>query len=163
MIIVLYMSAVLPVNVAGIALIVLAVLLFVAEAFTPAFGLLTAGGAVAFLIGSLMLFDDLGPAFRLSLDVIIPATLATVGFFVFVVGAGLRAQRLPIRAGAQTLVGRHAEALVDFGPGEGRVFVEGENWRATSTGALRRGERAEIVSVSGLSLVVKPTEPPRKI
>ena len=159
LIIVLYMSAVLPVNIAGIALIVLAVLLFVAEAFTPTFGLLTVGGMAAFLIGSLMLFDTFAPAFQLSLKVIIPATLVTAGFFVFVVGAGLRAQRLPSRIGASTLIGRKAQALTDIGPEGGRVFVEGEDWQATSATPIHQGDFAEITSVRGLSLTVKPIDP----
>lgn len=159
LIVVLYMSAVLPVNIAGIALIVLAVLLFVAEAFTPAFGLLTVGGVAAFFLGSLMLFDDLTPDFRLPLKMIIPATLVTAGFFVFVVGAGLRAQRLPARVGTKTLIGRRAEALTDVGPDGGRVFVEGEDWRAVSATLISKGEPAEIVSVKGLLLTVQPINP----
>jgi membrane-bound serine protease (ClpP class) len=158
LIVVLYMSAVLPVNIAGIALIVLAVLLFVAEAFTPAFGLLTVGGMVAFVIGSLMLFDTFAPSFRLSLKVIIPATVVTAGFFVFIVGAGLRAQRLPNRVGIGTLIGRNAEALTDIGLDHGRVMIDGEDWRATSTTPIRKGEKAEIVAVRGLLLTVRPTQ-----
>jgi membrane-bound serine protease (ClpP class) len=162
LIIVLYMSAILPVNIAGIALIVLAVLLFVAEAFTPTFGLLTVGGMAAFLIGSLMLFDTFVPAFRLSLKVIIPATLFTAGFFVFIVSAGLRAQRLPARLGMNTLIGRKAEALTDIGPEDGRVWIEGEDWRATSATPIRKGESVEIVSTQGLSLTVKPIHPDKQ-
>jgi membrane-bound serine protease (ClpP class) len=159
LILVLYMSAVLPVNIAGVALIVLAVLLFVAEAFTPSFGLLTAGGVTAFLIGSLMLFDRAAPGFHLSLKVILPATLATAAFFVFVVSAGLRAQRLPTRVGTSTLVGRSADALTDIGPEGGRVFVEGEDWAAVSATPIRKGEKATVVSIKGLLLTVKPANP----
>lgn len=156
LIVVLYMSAVLPVNIAGIALIVLAVVLFVAEAFTPTFGVLTVGGVVAFFIGALMLFDHPIPELRLSLKVVVPATLLTAGFFVFIVSAGLRAQRLPARLGIKTLVGRTAEALTEVGPDGGRVFVEGEDWAAVSATPIRKGEAAEIVSVKGLSLTVQP-------
>lgn len=159
LIVVLYLAAVLPVNVAGIALIALAVLLFVAEAFTPTFGLLTVGGAAAFLVGSLMLFDRVAPAFRLSLSVVVPATVVTVAFFVFVVGAGLRAQRLPVRVGVATLIGRRVEALTDIGPEDGRVLVEGEDWHAISATPVRRGEFVEIVAQKGLTFTVKPLNP----
>jgi membrane-bound serine protease (ClpP class) len=162
LIIVLYMSAVLPVNIAGVALLVLAVLLFVAEAFTPTFGLLTAGGVAAFLLGSLMLFDNLAPAFQLSLQVVIPATLVTAAFFIFVVGAGLRAQRLPSRSGLATMIGRKGEALSDIGPDGGRVRLDGEDWRAISAAPIRKGEAAEIVSMKGLLLTVKPINPEKK-
>src|SRR5690606_21416083 len=91
LILVLYMSAILPVNVAGLALIGLALILFVLDIFTPSHGVLTVGGIVAFFLGALMLFDRCEPAFRLSLVYIIPGTLLTIAFFLFVVGAGLRA------------------------------------------------------------------------
>src|SRR3984957_20235982 len=95
----LYMSAILPVNVAGLMLIGLAAALFVIDVFAPTHGVLTGGGIVALLVGSLMFFDRRDPLFRLSLSYIIPATLVTAAFFVFVIGKGLRAQLLPVRAG----------------------------------------------------------------
>ncbi|HEY5895540.1 MAG TPA: nodulation protein NfeD [Chthoniobacterales bacterium] len=156
LILALYMAAVLPVNIAGVALIVLAVVLFVAEAFVPAFGALTAGGVIAFFLGALMLFEDNSPAFRLSLAMILPATLLTAAFFIFIVGAGLRAQRLPIRAGRETLKGRTAEALTDINEESGRVFVEGEDWQAVSNQPIGKGQPVEVVSVRGLTLTVRP-------
>lgn len=157
----LYLGAVLPVNVAGIALIVLAVALFTAEAFTPSFGLLTTGGLAAFLLGALMLFDTVAPSFRLSLTLIVPAAVVTTAFFVFVVGAGLRAQRLPVRVGRETLAGSIAEAISDIDASSGRVRVQGENWLATSATPISKGERVEVVSVHGLSVTVKPIEESR--
>lgn len=159
LIVVLYMSAVLPVSIAGISLIVLGVILFVAEAFTPTFGLLVVGGMVAFFIGSLMLFDTFAPAFRLSLELVVPATLLTAAFFIVIVSAGLRAQRLPVRMGMSTLIGRTAEAIAEIGPENGRVFVEGEDWHAVSAVPIPRGEVVEIVAVNGLTLTVQPSKP----
>lgn len=156
LILALYMAAVLPVNIAGVALIVLAVCLFVAEAFTPAFGALTTGGVVAFFLGALMLFDRGVPAFRLSLGMILPATVLTAAFFVFIVGAGLRAQRLPVKVGRETLMGRTAEALTDIDAESGHVFVEGEDWSAVSAHPIARGESVEIIAVKGLTLTVQP-------
>src|SRR5207249_4085045 len=104
LILVLYMSAILPVNVAGLALIGVAVVLFVADIYAPTHGVLTFGGIAAFFLGALMLFNRGDPAFRLSLAYIIPATVVTALFFLFVVSAGLRAQLLPVRAGRETML-----------------------------------------------------------
>src|SRR5205823_1864665 len=88
LILALYLAAILPVNVAGLVLIALALMLFIFDVYTPTHGVLTVGGVIAFLIGSLMLFDRADPLFRLSLSFIIPATLVTAAFFIFVVGKG---------------------------------------------------------------------------
>jgi membrane-bound serine protease (ClpP class) len=106
LVLVLYMAAILPINVTGLVLIGLAFALFVFDAFAPTHGVLTVGGIVAFLIGSLMLFDRGDPLFRLSLAYIIPATIMTALFFVFVLAKGLRAQSLPIKAGKETMLGK---------------------------------------------------------
>lgn len=155
LILALYMAAVLPVNIAGIALIVLAVGLFVLDAVTPTHGILTTGGVIAFFLGAIMLFDSVEPAFRLSMAMIIPATLITAAFFIFVVGAGLRAQRLPVRAGVEALRGREGLAISDVGSGGGRVFVDGEDWKAVSEDAISKGNAVEVLDVRGLSLIVK--------
>lgn len=156
LILALYMAAVLPINVAGVALIVVAIILFIAEAFTPTFGLLTLAGIITFFIGSLMLFDRPEPAFRLSLSFIIPATLLTAAFFVFMVSAGLRAQFLPARSGREMMIGRTAPALTVIDSSGGKVFIEGERWNAVSDTPIEKGEPVEIVGAEGLTLKVKP-------
>ncbi|MEX0324963.1 MAG: nodulation protein NfeD [Puniceicoccaceae bacterium] len=158
LILVLYMAAILPVNIAGMALMVLAVALFIAEAFTPTFGLLTTGGIISFFLGALMLFDRGLPEFRLSLGVIIPATLLTAGFFIFVVGAGLRAQRLPIRVGRETLPGMTGIAMDGLGSKPGHVTIEGEDWLAESAVPVNKGETVKIIGRRGLRLIVRPIE-----
>lgn len=152
----LYMGAVLPVNIAGVALMVLAVGLFVIDIFAPTHGVLTAGGIIAFFLGSLMLFDRTEPFLHLSLGLIIPATLVTAAFFVFVFGAGLRAQRLPVKAGRETMIGKTAAALTAIDAQSGKVFVEGEYWNAVSETAMAEGEQVEIAEIRGLTLIVKP-------
>lgn len=152
----LYMATVLPISIAGIALIVLAVALFVIDVFAPSHGVLTAGGVVAFFLGAFMLFDRSEPAFRLSLGYIVPATVATALFFLFVVGAGLRAQRLPVRAGRETLLGKTTSAVARIDSQTGKVFVEGEYWNAVSDAPVEPGQTVEIVGVNGLTLKVKP-------
>jgi membrane-bound serine protease (ClpP class) len=152
----LYMSTILPVNVAGIALIVLAVILFLVDMYAPTHGVLTAGGIVAFFLGALMLFNRSGPAFHLSLTYIIVATVVTALFFLFVVGAGLRAQRLPVQAGRETMLGKVVPALVPIDAHGGRVFIEGEHWNAVSEVPVEKNQLVEVVAIEGLTLKVKP-------
>ena len=160
LILVLYMATVLPVNIAGLALIGLAVALFIIDIYAPTHGVLTVGGIVSFFLGALMLFNRADPAFRLSLAYIIPATLVTAAFFIFVVGAGLRAQLLPVRTGPEVLIGQTVPALERITPTAGRVFVEGEYWNAISEVPIEPGHPVEIVALEGLTLLVKPKAPP---
>jgi membrane-bound serine protease (ClpP class) len=151
----LYMSSILPVDVAALALIGLAVGLFVADVFAQTHGVLTVGGVISFFLGSMMLFDKAGPAFRLSLGLIIPATVITALFFAFVLGAGLRAQRLPTRTGKEAMVGRTCTALTPITTESGKVFIEGAYWNAVSESAIEQGKTVEIVGVDGLKVKVR--------
>jgi membrane-bound serine protease (ClpP class) len=148
----LYLAAVLPVNVTGLVLIALALMLFIFDVYATTHGVLTIGGIVAFLIGSLMLFNRGDPLFRLSLNYIIPATLVTAAFFIFVIGKGLRAQRLPIKVGKETLIGRTVTALTPIDSRSGRIFVEGEYWNAVSDTPIEKDAQAEIAAVQGLTV-----------
>jgi membrane-bound serine protease (ClpP class) len=156
LILVLYMSAILPVNLAGLALMFLAIALFIADIYAPTHGVLTAGGVISFFLGALMLFDRAGPGFQLSLSIIIPATAVTALFFIFIVGAGLRAQFLPVRAGRETMIGRVAPAVARIDASGGKVFVEGEYWNAVSDVVIEKDQSVEIVGLKGLTLTVKP-------
>ena len=151
----LYMAAILPVNVTGLALIALALMLFLFDIYAPTHGILTVGGIVSFLIGSLMLFNRGDPLFRLSLSYIIPATLVTAAFFIFVIGKGLRAQRLPVKVGAETLIGKTVAALTPIDSHGGRIFVEGEYWNAVSDAPIEKGQAAQIAAVEGLTVKLK--------
>jgi membrane-bound serine protease (ClpP class) len=150
----LYISTILPMNLAGLALIILALGLFVADIFAPTHGILTTGGIIAFFLGSLMLFDK--TPFRLSLAMIIPAAIVTALFFVFVVGAGLRAQTLSVKVGAEAMIGRTTQALSAIDPQGGRVMIEGEYWTAVSDVPIEPGRHVEITGIDGLTLRVKP-------
>ena len=156
LILLLYMSAILPINIAGVALVLLAIALFIVDVYAPTHGVLTAGGIVAFFLGSLMLFDRSEPLLRLSLSFIIPATALTAAFFVFIVAAGLRAQFLPVKAGAETMLGKTAKVLTPISAQGGKVFVEGEYWNAVSDAPIIEGQLAEITAIEGLTLKVKP-------
>ena len=156
LILALYMAAVLPVNAAGLALIGLSVLLFIADIYAPTHGVLTFGGIISFFLGALMLFNRAEPGFRLSLTYIIPATIVTALFFIFVVSAGLRAQFLPVRVGKEILLGKIVSVVAPIGAQSGKVFVEGEYWNAVSDAPIEAGKHAEIVAIEGLTLKVKP-------
>lgn len=158
LILVLYMSSILPVNIAGFALIALAIALFIADVFTPTHGVLTVGGIIAFLLGALMLFNRAEPGFQLSFAYIIPGTLITAAFFAFVVGAGLRAQLIPVKVGRETMVGQTVKALAPIDARNGRVFIEGEIWNAVSDVPVETGQSVEVVGVEGLTLKVKPKQ-----
>ncbi len=150
----LYMAAILPVNVTGLVLIALALFLFVFDVYAPTHGVLTIGGIIAFLVGSLMLFNQADPLFRLSLGYIIPATVVTAAFFLFVIGNGLRAQRLSVKTGWEAMIGQTVTALTPIDSHGGRIFVEGENWNATSQTRIEEGETAQIIGVRGLTAIV---------
>ncbi len=102
-----------------------------------------------------MLFNRADPLFRLSLNYIIPATLITAAFFIFVIGKGLRAQLLPVKVGAETLIGKTVTALSPIDSHGGRIFVEGEYWNAVSDTSIEKGEQAEIATVQGLTVKLK--------
>jgi len=161
LILALYLGAGLPINIAGVALVVLALGLFITDVFAPTHGALTAGGALAFFLGSLMLIDS-EPGFRLPLTLVLPGTIVTTAFFAFVIAAGLRAQYLPVRTGAATMVGRIAPALTRIDSGGGQVFVEGETWSATSDTPIATGDPVEIVGIRGLTLAVRPAPVPKE-
>jgi membrane-bound serine protease (ClpP class) len=152
----LYMTAILPVNVTGLVLIALAIILFVFDVYAPTHGVLTVGGVIAFLVGSLMLFNRGDPLFRLSLNYIIPATLITAAFFIFVIGKGLRAQLLPVKVGTETMVGKTVTALTPINSRTGRVFIEGEYWDAVSDTPIEKDEQAKIAAVQGLTVKLEP-------
>ena len=158
LILVLYMSAILPVNVTGLVLIGLAIVLSIVDVFATTHGVLTAGGILSFFLGALMLFSNAAPGFGLSLGWIIPGTVVTALFFVFVVGKGIRAQFKPVRAGAETMLGKTVNALSRIDSAGGKVFIEGEHWNAVSESPADAGQPVEIVDINGLTLRVKPKQ-----
>lgn len=155
LILVLYASASMPINIAGFALIGLAIVLFVAEAFTPAFGILIGGGAVAFFLGALMLFQDLPQSMELSWAWLIPATVLTTLFFVWIVTEGIRIQFSNSITGKESMIGRKAEIVESIKDGKGRIFINGEYWNAISDEEMEEGETCEIIEIDGLTATVK--------
>lgn len=150
--------SVLPVNYAGLALVVLALALFAAEAYVSSFGVLTLGGAACLLLGSLMLVDSPAGFMRVSLGVAAPVAIATSLIAFFLVGSVVRAQRSPVHTGSESLIGQQAVARGEFakenGQYHGTVFIHGENWHAVSASPRRDGETAEVKGRDGLTLNV---------
>lgn len=157
-ILVLCEMAFLPINVAGVALLLLAMALFIIDVYAPTHGILTGGGILAFFLGALMLFDRSNPAYRLPMSYVIGGTALTACFFLFVVGKGLRAQRLPVRTGKEAMLGKVAPAAARIDANGGKIFVEGEWWNAVSETPVETGQPAEIVAIDGLTLKVKPKQ-----
>jgi len=146
----------LPVNYAGLALIIVGVILFLLEIKITSYGLLTVGGLVALFLGSIMLIDsDSSLEFvRLSWSVIIPAVLTTALFFLFAVGMGIRAQRRKPVTGIEGMIGAAGEALSELAP-RGAVRVHGEIWTAESaSGVIASGERVRVTRMENLTLIV---------
>ena len=159
LILLLYGVAAMPINLAGFLLIGLAIILFVAEAFTPAFGILLTGGAVSFFLGALMLFQDLPDEMQISLYWLVPATLLTVAFFAWIVTYGVKSIFSPASSGLEATIGRTIEVVDTIRPGqEGRVFFDGEYWTAESEHKIKEGEHCKIVEFKGLRVIVKPSE-----
>ncbi len=152
-----YSLQALPINYAGALMIILAILLFAIEAMVPSFGVLTIGGVVALIIGSIMLIDSPAEYLRISLSVIIPTALATGAFFFFLVGSALQAQRNKVKTGQEGLIG--SEGVVESMIGAnsvGKVFVTGELWNAVSeSGSIEKGAPIVVTSQKGLTLTVK--------
>ena len=159
LVLLMYLASVLPMNIAGLLLVGVAIGLFIIDLFAPTHGILTGGGVIAFFLGVFMMFDRSEPFLRLSLAWLVPATVITALFFVTIVGAGIRAQRQPARAGADAMVGRTVLAAEPIGSDGGRVFLEGEHWRAVSREPVPAGARVTIVGRDGLTLQVKPADP----
>lgn len=147
----------LPVNYAGILLILVAIVLFVLEAKIVSYGLLSVGGVVAMLIGSLMLIDNTEPfahIFAISWQVILPAVLLTAAFFIFAMYLVFKAHRKPAVTGKAGLIGTIGVCEVEINP-EGKVFLHGEFWNAISDEVIYPKDKVEVVSVDSLTLKVK--------
>jgi membrane-bound serine protease (ClpP class) len=160
----------LPTSIGGIVFILLSVVLFIVDLKTPTHGFLTAGGVVAFVLGSFLLFPpgrspakvpagaaSIPPAAAVHVSVvtIMVMTVLVVAFFVFVLGKGILAQARRISFGAEALAGSGGVAVTDIAP-EGLVQSAGERWSARAQeGSIRAGERVEIVGREGLCLLVR--------
>ena len=153
--------AVLPISYAGLALIVLALGLFVAEAFVTSFGALTLGGAVCLILGGLMLVDSPIEVMRVSASVVVPVALATAVITFFLVGSVVKAMRAQVQTGTEAMLGTEAVAQQAFaakeGAYQGLVLTHGELWKAVSQKPVTPGDILEVDQREGLTLFVHAT------
>jgi membrane-bound serine protease (ClpP class) len=146
----------LPINYAGVLLLILGVVLFVLEATVTSYGLLAIGGVLSMLLGSLMLIKTDAPFLQISWGVIIPVVgLAALVSFA-IVGMGLRAMRRPPVTGSEGMIGLVGVAKTGLSP-RGQIAVRGELWEAMSEEPVEVGRKVEVTAVEGLTLHVKST------
>lgn len=152
-----YSFQTLPVNYAGVLLILVAIVMFILEMKVSSFGLLTLGGAGSMLLGSIMLFESPLPFLRLSWMVMIPTVLITTTFFALIATLAFKAWIRKPEAGARGLVGEIGEARSQIDP-EGKVFVHGEIWNAYSEEVIEQGEKVRVLEVAGLRVKVERSD-----
>lgn len=150
----LYAFHVLPINYAGLALLLLGVALMVSEAFVPSFGVLGLGGAAAFVIGSVMLLDTDVPGYGISWKLIGSIAVVSSAVFLAVILLLMRARRRAVVSGPEEMIGSTGR-VVEWSGHEGRVRVHGEVWRARAAKPLKAGGRVRVSSIENLTLLVE--------
>lgn len=154
-----YSMQTLPTNYAGLALIIAGMLMLAGEIFLPGFGILTLGGLISMVLGSLLLFESVDPVMRISISLIIGFALATAVFTGVILRMIVRAHRQKVSGGKEGIIGEIGEARSAFTPGKpGRVFVHGELWNARSTDNLHEGDEIIVEEINGLELKVRKYE-----
>ena len=151
----LYAFQLLPVNFAGLGLILLGVILIVSEAFVPAYGVLGTGGVISFVIGSVILMDTGVPGYGIALPLVVGIAIAAAGILAGIVWMAMRSHKRPVVSGREQMVGAIGEVVADF-EGRGTVHVHGERWQARSDVPLKRGQAVAVTGMHGLVLDVKP-------
>lgn len=153
----LYAFQVLPVNYAGLGLIVLGIAFMVGEVFMPSFGALGIGGAIAFVIGSLILMETDIEGYTLSLPLVIALTVVSATFFMTVMTLFVRQRKQPVVSGQEQIVGATGEALETF-DSHGYVRVHSERWEANTLRPVVKGQRVRVRALEGLTVTVEPLE-----
>ena len=154
-----YALQVLPVNYAGLALILVGVALMVAEAFAPSFGALGLGGTVAFVFGSIIMFDSGVPGFGISYAFVIGLGLVFAALLIWLISFLLKLRRRGAVSGRESIVGGTATAMEDFA-NTGMVWLEGEAWHARSRNPVTKDEQLIVTRLDGLTLDVEPAAKP---
>jgi membrane-bound serine protease (ClpP class) len=150
-----YSLQTLPTNYAGLALMGLGGILLVAEFYVPGFGLLTLGGLVCLILGSLLLFDSVDPLMRVSYWVIGIMSLSLASGMIFVTGILLKNRHRPVHGGKEGMIGQTGNVLSDINPNhDGFVFVHGERWIASADETIKTGQKITVESIQGLKLTV---------
>ncbi|RLB07160.1 MAG: nodulation protein NfeD, partial [Deltaproteobacteria bacterium] len=144
----------LPVNYAGIALIVLGIIMFIAEIKVTSYGMLSIGGVISLLLGSIMLIESPAEYLRISFwNFILPVVLVSAGFFLFALTMAVRAHRRRPTTGKEGLIGERGFAKTDLRP-EGLVEIRGELWNAESEQEIKAGDEVKVVGLKGMKVKV---------
>jgi membrane-bound serine protease (ClpP class) len=151
-----YSMQMLPVNYAGLGLIIVGFILFVLEVYIVSYGLLSIGGTIGILLGSIMLIDSPFEFMDISMSLIITVTALTALFFIWIIYTGVKAQFHRKSVGGKNLSGEKGKALSDITPGNaGTVYVHGENWKAVSMESVKKDDRIIVNDMDGFTLIVK--------
>ena len=151
----LYALQVLPVNYAGLGLMMLGLALMVGELFMPSFGILGIGGVISFVMGSILLFDRESGNLAVSMPLIIAVSALSAGFFLIVIRSLYAARLRPVVTGSEELIGATGQIAADFS-GTGIIYIHGEQWNARSDTPMRSGDDARVIGRDGLILQVEP-------
>jgi membrane-bound serine protease (ClpP class) len=152
-----YALQMLPINFAGLALILFAMILFIAEIKVVSHGLLAVAGVISLFLGSLMLIDSPTEYMRISLSVIIPAVLVSAAFFIFAVTKAISARLTKPTTGKEGIIGETGTVVVSLAP-EGKVSIHGEYWNAMADQPVEKGEKVQVIGATNLILKVKKIE-----
>jgi membrane-bound serine protease (ClpP class) len=152
-----YALQVLPVNYAGLALIIVGVALMTAEAFAPSFGALGIGGIAAFIFGAIMMFDSGVPGFGISITFVVTLAAVAALFLIWLMTFIIKLRRRGAVSGAESIVGGIGTATQDF-TGDGKIWLEGESWAARSTVPVSKDQQVIVTAMDGLTLVIAPAE-----
>lgn len=153
-----YALHLLPVNYAGVALIALSAILFILEIYITSGGLLTIGGIISLVLGSLILFESDVPFLRLSWEVIVIVVIIIAAFFIFILSMGIHAQFKKRATGREGIIGEIGVAKTDIKPSGGTIFVHGEYWNAISDKSIKKDVEVKIIAVKEMILKVEPVE-----
>ena len=154
----LYAFQLLPVNWTGLGLLVLGVALMIAEAFLPSFGIVGAGGVVAFVLGGLFLTDTGMPEFDLSIPFLIAVALCSVAFLLIVGAVATRAHKYPVVSGREDMLGQEG-VVASVGHNAAYAGIHGESWRIHCAEPLHEGDRVRVTAIDGLTLTVERIQP----
>ena len=150
-----YALQILPVNYAGVALIIVGLALMTAEAFAPSFGALGLGGIAAFVFGAIMMFDSGIPGFGISITFVISIAIIAALLIVWMVSFVLKLRRRGGVSGIDSIIGGIGTAMQDF-DGEGKVWLEGEAWSARCSVAIEKDQEVIVTAMDGLILDIRP-------
>jgi membrane-bound serine protease (ClpP class) len=154
LILALYAFQVLPINYAGLALILVGIVLMIAEAFVPSFGILGFGGIAAFVVGSIILMDE--ATLNISIPLIGGTALVSAAFFIWVLTRLVRIRRRKVVTGEEEMIGLEGTAMEDFTGNRGRIWLHSESWAAESSVPVSEGDPVRVTGMKGLRLEVEP-------